>query len=67
MFESVEKDFIQTIAVCSEDGRRLMPVQTFLEFKVMRLELVDGHQMYEEEFGRLPIDLLRPYALIFSS
>lgn len=26
MFESVEKDFVQTIAVCLEDGRSLMPV-----------------------------------------
>lgn len=33
----------------------------------MRLEVVDGHQMYEEESGRLSIDLLRPSALIFST
>jgi hypothetical protein len=45
----------------------VMAVQTLLEFKAMRLEVVDGHQMYEEESGRLSIDLLCPSALIFST
>lgn len=67
MFEIVEKYSVRSIAVCMEDRRSVMPVQTLLEFKAMGLEVVDGHHMYEEESGRLCIDLLRPSMLIFSS
>lgn len=67
MIESVEKNFVQTIAVCLEDKGSLMPVQTTLEFKAMGFEVVDGHHMYEEELGRRSIDLLRPSALMFST
>ena len=43
LFEIVVRHKIQTIAVCLEDGRAALPVQTLLEFKAMGLEVVDGH------------------------
>jgi len=67
LFEIVERCQIQTIAVCLEDRRAVLPVQTLLDFKAMGLDIVDGHHLYEEESGRLSIDLLKPSALIFST
>lgn len=67
LFEIVEHYGVRTIAICLEDRRAHLPVQTLLDFKAMGLDVVDGHHMYEEESGRLSIDLLRPSALIFST
>ncbi len=67
LFEIVEKYRVHAIAVCLEDRRSLLPVQTLLDLKAMGLDVVDGHHLYEEESGRLSIDLLRPSALIFSA
>ncbi|ALA59804.1 TIGR03013 family XrtA/PEP-CTERM system glycosyltransferase [Nitrospira moscoviensis] len=67
LFEIVERYQIHTIAVCLEDRRATLPVQTLLDFKAMGLEVVDGHHLYEEEAGRLSIDSLRPSALVFST
>ncbi len=67
LFEMVERYKVQTIAVCLEDRRTTLPVQTLLHFKAFGLDVVDGHHLYEEESGRLSIDLLRPRALIFSA
>jgi len=67
LFETVERHRVHTIAVCLEDRRAVLPVQTLLDFKAMGLEVVDGHHLYEEESGRLSIDLLKPSALIFSA
>ena len=67
LFEIVERYRVQTIAVCLEDRRAVLPVQTLLDFKAMGLDVVDGHHLYEEESGRLSIDLLKPSALIFST
>jgi sugar transferase (PEP-CTERM system associated) len=67
LFEIVERHQIHTIAVCLEDRRTTLPVQTLLDFKAMGMEVVDGHHLYEEEAGRLSIDCLRPSALVFST
>src|SRR6266545_261605 len=67
IFEIVERARIQTIAVCIDDCRANLPVQTLLDCKTMGIEVVDGHDFYEKEMGRLSIDQLRPSALIFSS
>jgi sugar transferase (PEP-CTERM system associated) len=67
LFEIVERHQIHTIAVCLEDRRATLPVQTLLDFKAMGLEVIDGHHLYEEEAGRLSIDSLRPSALVFST
>ena len=67
LFEVVERCNVQTIAVCLEDRRAILPVDTLLDFKTMGLEVVDGHNLYEEESGRLSIDLIKPGALIFST
>jgi sugar transferase (PEP-CTERM system associated) len=45
----------------------VLPVQTLLDMKAMGLDIVDGHHLYEEESGRLSIDLLKPSTLIFST
>lgn len=67
LFEIAERHQIDTIAVCLEDRRAVLPVQTLLDMKAMGLDIVDGHHLYEEESGRLSIDLLKPSALIFST
>jgi sugar transferase (PEP-CTERM system associated) len=67
LFEIVEHCQVQTIVVCLEDRRTVLPVQTLLDFKAMGLEVIDGHHLFEEESGRLSIDLLHPSALIFST
>lgn len=67
LFEIAERHQVDTIAVCLEDRRAVLPVQTLLDMKAMGLDIVDGHHLYEEESGRLSIDLLKPSALIFST
>ena len=67
LFEIVERYRIQTIAVCLEDRRGEMPVETLLDFKTLGLQVVDGHTLYEEVTGRMSIDLVRPSAMIFST
>lgn len=67
LFEIVEHYEINTIVVCLDDHRAILPTQTLLDFKAMGLEVVDGHHLYEEESERLSIDSLRPSALIFST
>ena len=67
LFEVVEKHRVNTIAICMTDRRGLMPLETLLDFKSMGLDVLDGHQLYESECGRLSIDELKPSALIFSS
>jgi sugar transferase (PEP-CTERM system associated) len=57
---------VDTIAVCLEDRRTVLPVQALLDMKVMGREVVDGNVLIEEESGRLSIDHLRPSMLIFS-
>jgi sugar transferase (PEP-CTERM system associated) len=67
LFETVERLRVQTIAICVTDRRGSMPLDTLLDLKSMGLEVIDGHQLYESECGRLSIDELKPSALIFSS
>lgn len=63
----VERHHVDTIVVCLEDRRSVLPVQALLDFKAMGLDILDGHHLYEEASGRLSIDSLRPSALIFST
>jgi sugar transferase (PEP-CTERM system associated) len=67
LFEIVERHDVRTIAVCLDDRRAGLPIETLLDFKASGIEVVDGHQLYEEESGRLSIDLIRPSALVFST
>lgn len=67
LFEISEKNEIETIAVCVEDRRGTLPLDSLLDVKSMGLEIVDGHRLYETECGRLSIDELKPSFLIFSS
>lgn len=62
----VERERVDTIAVCLEDRRAVLPVQTLLDLKGMGIDIWDGHHLYEEESGRLPINDLKPSAIIFS-
>ena len=63
----VEQHHVDTIVVCLEDRRSILPVQALLDFKAMGLDILDGHHLFEEASGRLSIDSLRPSALIFST
>lgn len=63
----VDRYQVDTIAVCLEDRRAYLPVQSLLDMKVMGREVVDGHALLEEESGRLSIDHLKPSTLIFST
>jgi len=67
LFEIVEQQRISTIAICVEDRRGTMPLDTLLDLKSMGMEVIDGHHLYEAECGRLSIDELKPSALIFSA
>ena len=67
LFETVERLRVHTIAICVTDRRGSMPLDTLLDLKSMGLEVIDGHQLYESECGRLSIDELKPSALIFST
>ena len=62
----VERDRIDTIAVCLEDRRAVLPVHALLDLKGMGIDIWDGHHLFEEESGRLPIDDFKPSAIIFS-
>ncbi|TKB76269.1 MAG: glycosyl transferase, partial [Nitrospira sp.] len=64
--EMSQRHHVDTIAVCLEDRRTVLPVQSLLDMKVMGKEVVDGNALIEEESGRLSIDQLRPSTLIFS-
>lgn len=66
LFETVERCRVQTIAICVKDRRGSLPLDTLLDLKSMGIEVMDGHQLYESECGRLSIDELKPSALIFS-
>ena len=67
LFELSEKFNIEMIAVCVEDRRGTLPLDSLLDAKSMGLEVVDGHRLYEMEYGRLSVDELKPSFLIFSS
>lgn len=67
LYEIIEQHRANVVAICLEDRRSQLPFETLLSIKVMGLEVIDGHQLYELESGRLSIDLLRPSALIFST
>lgn len=62
----VERERVDTIAVCIEDRRSVLPIQTLLDLKSMGVDIWDGHHLFEEESGRLAIDDLKPSAIIFS-
>ncbi len=63
----VEEQRVNTIVVCIEDRRSVLPVEQLLDLKAMGVDVLDGHQLFEEISGRLPVDTLRPSALIFSN
>lgn len=67
LFQIVEYLRVSTIAVCLEDRRGGLPVQTLLDLKALGLEVVDGHDVYERVSGQLSIGLIRPSFLIFST
>jgi sugar transferase (PEP-CTERM system associated) len=58
---------INTIAVCLEDRRALLPVEVLLDMKVRGTQVVEGHNLFEEESGRLSIDHIKPSTLVFSN
>lgn len=67
LFQIVEYLRVSTIVACLEDRRGGLPVQTLLDLKALGLEVLDGHDMYEQVSGQLSIGLLRPSFLIFSA
>src|SRR5215510_9674038 len=67
LIEVVERHRVNTIAVCLKDRRAVLPVQTLVDRKSRGVDIRDGHHIYEEVSGRLPIDELNPSAIIFST
>lgn len=63
----VEEQKVTTVVVCLEDRRSVLPVEQLLDLKAMGIDVLDGHQLFEEVSGRLSIDSLRPSALVFSN
>lgn len=66
LYQIVEQRAVQTIVVCFEDRREILPMDSLLDFKAMGLHVVDGTKLYEEKSGQLSIDFVRPSSLIFS-
>ncbi len=66
LLEVAERHRVDTIAVCLEDRRAVLPLQSLLQLKALGVDICDGHALYEEESGRLAIDELKPSAIIFS-
>lgn len=67
LVDVVERHRVDTIAVCLEDRRAVLPLKELLDLKGMGIDVFDGHHLYEEESGRIPIDELKPSAIIFST
>ncbi|MCP9452169.1 MAG: TIGR03013 family PEP-CTERM/XrtA system glycosyltransferase [Nitrospira sp.] len=67
LHDIVERFSLNTIVVCMEDRRAGLPVDALLDLKAKGIEVIDGHQLFEQVAGRLSIDQLRPSALIFST
>ncbi|RMH37839.1 MAG: TIGR03013 family PEP-CTERM/XrtA system glycosyltransferase [Nitrospirae bacterium] len=67
LFDLAERERVDIVAVCFDEKRGTMPVETLLDLKSLGVQVVDGYRLYEEECGRLPIDELRPSFLVFSS
>src|SRR5690349_5339210 len=44
----VQQRQIDTVVVCTEDRRAMLPVQTLLDLKAMGLTIIDGHYLFEE-------------------
>jgi sugar transferase (PEP-CTERM system associated) len=63
----VEELKVNAIVVCLEDRRLVLPVEQLLDMKAAGIEVLDGHQLFEEVSGRLSVDSLRPSAVIFST
>ena len=63
----IEQYRVDTIVVCLEDRRSILPVEALLDLKAMGVDVYDGHHLFEEVSGRLSIDSLRPSTLIFST
>ena len=63
----VEVQKVNTIVVCFEDRRSVLPIEQLLDLKAMGIDILDGNQLFEEVSGRLSVDSLRPSALIFST
>lgn len=67
LVQMVEELKVNTIVVCLEDRRMVLPVEQLLDLKAMGMDVLDGHQLFEEVSGRLSVDSLRPSAVIFST
>jgi sugar transferase (PEP-CTERM system associated) len=67
LVQVVEAQRVNTIVVCLEDRRSVLPVEQLLDLKAMGIDILDGHQLFEEVSGRLSVDSLRPSAVIFST
>jgi sugar transferase (PEP-CTERM system associated) len=67
LVQAVEQYHVDTIVVCVEDRRSILPVRALLDFKAMGMDILDGNHLFEEASGRLSINSLRPSALIFST
>lgn len=65
--QMVEELRVNTIVVCLEDRRAVLPVEQLLHLKAVGVDVLDGHQLFEEVSGRLSVDSLRPSAVIFST
>jgi sugar transferase (PEP-CTERM system associated) len=63
----LEQHRVDTIVVCIEDRRSILPTQRLLELKTVGFDVIDGNSMLEEVSGRIAIESLQPSALVFSN
>jgi exopolysaccharide biosynthesis polyprenyl glycosylphosphotransferase len=62
----VERERPDRIVVAATERRGQLPLQQLLEFRARGIVVEDGIDFYERLTGKLPIELLRPSALLFS-
>jgi sugar transferase (PEP-CTERM system associated) len=63
----LEQHRVDTIVVCIEDRRSILPIQRLLELKTVGFNVIDGNSLREELLGRLAINSIQPSALVFST
>ncbi|MGE3686133.1 MAG: exopolysaccharide biosynthesis polyprenyl glycosylphosphotransferase [Acidimicrobiia bacterium] len=66
LFHVVEKEQIQAIAVALDEHDRTLPTEALFDLKTTGVEVVEGMHLLEQVSGRIHIDEITPYRVIFS-
>lgn len=62
----VSENKIKTIVIATDNHREHLPVDLLLRFRVQGVEVVEAVSFYEQVFGKIWVDSIKPSDLIFS-